>query len=419
MLAAPELNPSLDKILFDSNGEHQTCAGVRRVGSWQEVDEYLMRRVEPDRVASAGPPSENGVATNGGPSLAVARLSHPTIDQPAYDAVAVLLAAAGLPREFQIVALPGGGNNRVYRVDCNGRPLLLKAYFHHPDDPRDRLAAEFAFSRFAWDRGIRCIPQPIARDDQNHLGLYEFIDGRPLAAGEIGAAEVDQAAGFFAALNRQELDRSAASFAVASEAFFTLAEHLNGVERRVQRLRRLNRQSRLDHMAADWLESELWPAWYRVREQATGDRPRRAASLWTSRWQWPTAAFRPRISASTTPYSLTDGRLRFIDFEYAGWDDPAKTICDFLCQPRLPAPAEFAGRFTDAVLADCSDPEFHRRRVAVLLPVYRLKWCCIMLNEFLPIGGRRRSFARDDGNHEQRKRAQLEKSAQALLQIGI
>ena len=204
VLAAPELNPSLDKILFDSNGEHQTCAGVRRVGSWQEVDEYLMRRVEPDRVATAGPPSENGVATNGGPSLAVARLSHPTIDQPAYDAVAVLLAAAGLPREFQIVALPGGGNNRVYRVDCNGRPLLLKAYFHHPDDPRDRLAAEFAFSRFASDRGIRCVPQPIARDDKNHLGLYEFIDGRPLAAGEIGAAEVDQAAGFFAALNRQD-----------------------------------------------------------------------------------------------------------------------------------------------------------------------------------------------------------------------
>ena len=87
------------------------------------------------------------------------------------------------------------------------------------------------------------------------------------------------------------------------------------------------------------------------------------------------------------------GGLRFIDFEYAGWDDPAKTVCDFLCQPRLPVAEEFASRFTEAVLVDCSDGEFHRRRIDVLLPVYRLKWCCIMMNEFLPSGRRRRAFA--------------------------
>jgi hypothetical protein len=418
VLAAQELNKAVERILFDPNGQHQASAGVRQVRSWQEVDEYLMRRVGPDCVASAGPPRENSIATNGGPALAEARLSHPTPDPPRYDTVAALLCSAGLPREFQITALPGGGNNRVYRVDCNGRPLLLKAYFHHPDDPRDRLAAEFTFSRFAWDCGIRCVPQPIACDDQHHLGLYEFIEGRPLAAKEISAAEVDQAAGFFAALNRQELDCFAAALPVAAEAYFTLAEHLNGVERRIQRLRRLNRQSRLDHLAADWLESELWPTWYRARELAKSQAAASGLAL-----DEPLTTADRCISPSDFGFHnailTADGRLRFIDFEYAGWDDPVKTICDFICQPRLPAPEEFAGRFTDAVLADCSDPEFHRRRAAVLLPIYRLKWCCIMMNEFLPVGGRRRSFARDDGNHEQRKRAQLEKSARALLQTGI
>jgi hypothetical protein len=329
-----------------------------------------------------------------------------------------LLASAGIAQDFNLTPIHGGGNNRVFRVEGGDRPYLLKAYFHHPDDPRNRLAAEFAFSRFAWDCGIRCIPEPIACDNQNHLGLYEFIGGRALTAEEIGVSEVKQAAEFFAALNRQELDETASTLGTASEAYFTLADHLNCIQRRVQHLRQLNRQSQLDHLAADWLESKLSPTWHRARQAAECQAAASGLSL-----DEPLATADRCISPSDFGFHnailANDGRLRFIDFEYAGWDDPAKTVCDFLCQPRLPVPEEFAERFTEAVLADCSDPDFHRRRIEVLLPVYRLKWCCIMMNEFLPVGRRRRSFACDILDHEQRKRQQLEKSDQALQSIGI
>ena len=40
-----------------------------------------------------------------------------------------------------------------------------------------------------------------------------------------------------------------------------------------------------------------------------------------------------------------DGRLAFIDFEYAGWDDPAKTVSDFFCQPECPVPTEHYAAF--------------------------------------------------------------------------
>ena len=391
VLSAPEIAPNIVKILFDPNGQHVELPGLQRAASWSAVEENVLSRVGQDRVASAGPPC---------------------------DAVAALLAAAGHTQEFHVTSIRGGGNNRVYRVEGQVRPLLLKAYFHHPDDPRNRLSAEFAFSRFAWDCGIRSIAEPIACDHQNRLGLYEFIEGRALDAAEIGPSEVDQAADFFVALNRHELDEAAASLGTASEAFFTLAEHLNCIQRRVQRLRQLSRQSQLDHLAADWLESKLSPAWFRVRNAAERQAAANGLSL-----DEPLALADRCISPSDFGFHnailATDGRLRFVDFEYAGWDDPAKTICDFLCQPRLSVPEEFAARFTDAVLADCSDPDFHRRRVAVLLPVYRLKWCCIMMNEFLPAGSRRRSFACDISDYEQRKRTQLEKSDRALQTIGI
>ena len=51
-----------------------------------------------------------------------------------------------------------------------------------------------------------------------------------------------------------------------------------------------------------------------------------------------------------------DGRLRFIDFEYAGWDDPSKLICDFFCQPAVPAPPQAFDRFATAIAAELPTP---------------------------------------------------------------
>jgi hypothetical protein len=112
----------------------------------------------------------------------------------------------------------------------------------------------------------------------------------------------------------------------------------------------------------------------------------------------------------------TASGLRFIDFEYAGWDDPAKTVCDFFCQPAVPVPGEHFERFLAAVISATGDAGI-RGRVALLLPVYELKWCCIMLNEFLPVGDDRRSFARADESHDMRHLKQLQKVEAALTRL--
>ena len=72
------------------------------------------------------------------------------------DRTASLLACAGLAGAFDLRALRGGANNRVFRVQAQESPFLLKAYFTHPEDRRDRLGAEFSFLRFAWERLSGC-----------------------------------------------------------------------------------------------------------------------------------------------------------------------------------------------------------------------------------------------------------------------
>jgi hypothetical protein len=107
------------------------------------------------------------------------------------------------------------------------------------------------------------------------------------------------------------------------------------------------------------------------------------------------------------------GTIRFFDFEYAGWDDPAKMVCDFFCQPRVPVPIAYWRDFTEGagLRADAI------RRAELLLPAYRLKWCCILLNDFLPEGRARREFAGGAAPDEARLASQLAKSRRALAAI--
>jgi hypothetical protein len=77
---------------------------------------------------------------------------------------------------------------------------------------------------------------------------------------------------------------------------------------------------------------------------------------------------------------------------------------------------EVAG-FVDQVAAAIGAANGLAGRVGLLLPVYRVKWCCIMLNEFLPAGSMRRSFARTDDSPETRQMSQLQKVEAALSQF--
>lgn len=110
----------------------------------------------------------------------------------------------------------------------------------------------------------------------------------------------------------------------------------------------------------------------------------------------------------------TAEQVVFIDFEYAGWDDPAKMVCDFFCQPAVPVSLEYLDRVCEVVASEMPNPASFLQRVNLIMPVCRLKWCCILLNEFVPLGTWRRRFAAGGVDPEQRKAQQLHK-ASALL----
>lgn len=328
---------------------------------------------------------------------------------------AQLLNQAGFAGNFALAPLAGGANNRVIRLRLNGKYFLLKMYFRHARDPRDRLNAEYAFLRFAWNHGIHCVPRPYAVSHENRAALYEFIKGRRIRAADVSAAVVRQASMFFQRLNARRASPDAAGLPPASESCFSIEEHIHCVTRRMQRLKRMNGLGPGEHRAMEFIHTRLAPAWQSVSKDI-GARLQRLPAV-CSRPMRPGAR---RISPSDFGFHnalLTPtGKIRFIDFEYAGWDDPAKTVCDFFCQVAVPVPWSHMPDFTTALLADQSQREqkYIQAGIRLLLPLYQIKWCCILLNDFLPTDSLRRQFAQGMEYRHDRKAVQLKK-AEVLL----
>ena len=79
-----------------------------------------------------------------------------------------------------------------------------------------------------------------------------------------------------------------------------------------------------------------------------------------------------------------DGMLDFVDFEYFGWDDPAKTIVDFLLHPGMQLDDALKRRFAAGVCAAFAELPALPARTRIVYPLFGLKWGLILLNDFLP-----------------------------------
>jgi len=320
-----------------------------------------------------------------------------------------LILERNLGELSSLVPLTGGRNNRAFRVEGQGGPWLLKQYFSDSSGLRDRRAAEWAWSQFCWTNGVTCVPEPLATDPANHTSLFEYVHGRPLQPDEVSEQHVKQAAGFVAQVNRHREQAAASQLLNAAEACFSIEEHIHCVDRRVHRLVALPASDSLDQELQNWMKQSLVPAWQtiesRIRnsvviEELLAVLPKHFRCLSPSDFGFHNALLDSK------------NRLRFFDFEYAGWDDPAKLVCDFFWQPQCPAPRQCQPVLI-AALVGLGRTSILEQRVDQLFPLYGIKWCCLILNEFVAADRRRREFASRPID-DRRREEQLERAKRLL-----
>jgi hypothetical protein len=324
------------------------------------------------------------------------------------------LRERGLDSTTPVIPLKDGGNNQVFRLPGPEGDFVLKRYFQDPDDPRDRYNTERIFYDLLWTGGVRQIPEPFAWDDQSRLGLFTFVPGRKLAPGEITRERVEQAAQFILQINTLRGRAAARAVAAASEARFSVAEQTAGIALRVEALQQIAPESGMDAQALAFAREDLLPAWRGIEEAITRDCS--SNRYLSSTLDAAQRCLSPSDFGFHNALLMEGAGLHFIDFEYAGWDDPAKLVCDFFCQPQVPVGFQFWDFFLGKLAAGLGDESRLPLRAKVLLPAYQIKWCCIILNHFLKGGKARREFAHGSAS-ESTKASQLEKARRLLKEV--
>ena len=322
-------------------------------------------------------------------------------------------AQAGLAPVTGLHRLAGGKNNRVFRVSlAEGRDVVLKSYFHDPRDTRDRLEAEWVFLNHAWSVGVHTVPRPLAADQREHAGLYSLLEGRKLLSAEVEPRHVDAASNFIYAINRAASPLVQA-MSPASEACLSISQHLGTVDRRIERLATIAADAPHRDEAEGLVSQKLKPVWADVRARVVANALKAGMVL-------DQAIGRTIISPSDFGFHNTllrpDDELQFLDFEYAGFDDPAKLVGDFYACPEIPTPQDTFERFVDRLVLLLEFPETFRERARLLRDAYRVKWTCIILNDFLPSDDARRAFALSEDRAERCAR-QLARAEAKLAEV--
>lgn len=292
-----------------------------------------------------------------------------------------------------------GGNNRVLLLESNRYRLVAKSYFFSEHDVRDRLGTEFAFSQHLWSHGIRNIPEPLCCDTECRIGIYKAIPGRTLEPADVSMTRIQSMREFFLKIN--EFKDTAEHLKSASEACFSLSGHLDRVSIRIKQL------TRIQHPLAERFAARVVSRWNELAGRLSS-----FASI-DSELKSSERCLSPSDFGFHNALLVKD-ELYWLDFEYAGWDDPAKMVCDAVCQPALALPGRAWDEFLQMLEVHFSGRA--RQRAEILLPAYQLKWCCILLNEFRPEAQARRKFAGHPLS-EQHLKAQLQKAESLISRI--
>ena len=270
-----------------------------------------------------------------------------------------------------IALMRGGINNDVFACRSAATSLVIKGYPDLVSGDRCRFQAEVAFLTYANQVAKGFVPSLLHIDASRRCIVMEHLDGRVFSDGcSPSAMQLARAGEFIRRLNSDLGLARASSIGAAAESYATLSGHIANIEARIAKFSSAHLPENLVDAGARLLV-RMQRGLDSMREQI-GARLRNGDLL---------DAIEPgtqRLSPSDFGFHNAidcPGGTRFIDFEFAGWDDPAKAAIDFSLQPRVPVPLILFNLANYFPIEDCYMVE---TRMSALMEILKLKWACII-----------------------------------------
>ena len=267
-----------------------------------------------------------------------------------------------------ITKIAGGLNSNIQLVEVDNSKYIIKKY-PAADFVWPRLETEFKFLKMMSEVGIKNVPKAIKKLTDFNVGIYSYLEGEPI--NEVTDFNVTASAAFIIEINKK-MKRFGEKIGPASDHFLDYEGLVASIERRIIYLKKY---TRLRRRAYSQTVNEI---------DLTFQKTARQVSSFRKEFQDDILKVGEVISPSDFGFHnmlQSGGSLKFLDFEYAGTDNVLKLLCDFYCQPRIPiARAQFK-EFVNIVNENLVHVDGLYNSAMRLLPLFRLKWACIILNQ--------------------------------------
>jgi hypothetical protein len=226
----------------------------------------------------------------------------------------------------EICWVGGHGNSGIAKVSfLDGSYGALKLYA--ANSQQERIDREYRTFKILRELGNRNVPQSIGSSSLLGMAVYEWIAGSLIS--EVNAETVSKASKLLRFLQTDEVRSRFEHSAPASAAVFSREQ----LEQQIaNRIKGFEQAPSVPQIVSQFIQKEIAPAFETIRVH--------------SRRSWPNVGCSDELNQEGRVLSPSDfgahnwlqredGGISFLDFEYFGWDDPAKLICDFLLHPAM------------------------------------------------------------------------------------
>lgn len=308
------------------------------------------------------------------------------------------------------------GNNKVFIVNSGSSVFFVKQFFESYEDKRNRFQAEISFIEYAHLCAPGKVPEMYAIDMENKFIIFENVVGDKLTVENINEDLILDAASFFSALNRPELKlTSGKKLLDASEACFSIRDHINLINQRIINLEKVD--DNLNTASAfHTITGLIRKQFEEIKKQIIFHANLNGIDI-NLEIERENQVISPSDFGFHNCIMKGNNDLIFIDFEYAGWDDPAKVTGDFFSQLQVPVPENYFSLFVEKAFENLNNKAEVITRAKLLLPLYKIKWTCIAMNVFIPVNLERRLFSNPNIDVEVLKADQIQKAKTILNNI--
>jgi thiamine kinase-like enzyme len=282
--------------------------------------------------------------------------------------------ADGEWRDWHITCVAGAGNNLLFRATGGAHDLAIKFTIR---DARDRAGREYDALRALQQAGLAIAPVPLWLDRHRYaqpVVVQSWLEGTVLVVPPAGDDEWQCLLDHYLAIHTL----TPASGIVLPQAVLNMHSAADGLARIRQQLA---------YMPALEQPAALHELIRNVEAARLPD------------WPTPPSAL-CRVDPNTLNFVRQPNAWASVDWENAGWGDPAYEIADLITHPAyLDVPPERLEWLIDAYCASCGDDSSAATRLRVYRLLMLIWWVARLARTLyeVPRGGDRRLVERPEG----------------------